>query len=158
MVNFMLVSLFVFSYFFCLCFFSLFKNPVVSAVGLMLNVSLLGGFVYFVLGFAWYSVILLVVYLGGVYVILLYVSAYIQNDYDEDSLDLFVFFCFGFGLFLSLFGTFCFGFIWYWGPLDCGELFVCYDLCFVYFLLIGLVLISFFVLCILFSSFCFYLR
>nr|AYE40110.1 NADH dehydrogenase subunit 6 [Eudiplozoon sp. DZ-2018] len=96
-----------FSYFFLLVLFSFVQNPILCSLILMVNTIILGWIVYSKVS-CWLSVILLLVYLGGVYVVNKFVSSYVQNDNEEDLKvwnNLFWFFfiiCF-----LKFFSAFC---------------------------------------------------
>ena len=70
------VSLRFFLYFFILFLFSLVSHPVYYCGFLVVN-SLLCRFIcYFIFGFSWYSLLFCLVYIGGVYILFVFVSVY----------------------------------------------------------------------------------
>nr|YP_009256960.1 NADH dehydrogenase subunit 6 [Schyzocotyle nayarensis]ANF28234.1 NADH dehydrogenase subunit 6 [Schyzocotyle nayarensis] len=69
-----------FFYFFCLLAFSLLSHPVYYCVLLVVN-SLLCSFIcYVVYGFSWYALLFCLVYIGGVYVLFVFVSVHSPNS------------------------------------------------------------------------------
>ncbi len=69
-----------FFYFFCLVMFSLVRHPVYYCVLLVLN-SLTCSFIcYRVYGFSWYSLLFCLVYIGGVYILFVFVSVHKPNS------------------------------------------------------------------------------
>nr|ANF28246.1 NADH dehydrogenase subunit 6 [Schyzocotyle acheilognathi] len=69
-----------FFYFFSLLAFSLLSHPVYYCVLLVIN-SLLCGFIcYTIYGFSWYALLLCLVYIGGVYVLFVFVSIHSPNS------------------------------------------------------------------------------
>nr|UFQ88735.1 NADH dehydrogenase subunit 6 [Rhinebothrium scobinae]UFQ88747.1 NADH dehydrogenase subunit 6 [Rhinebothrium scobinae] len=69
-----------FFYFFCLAMFSLVSHPVYYCVLLVLN-SLICSFIcYSVYGFSWYSLLFCLVYIGGVYILFVFVSVHSPNS------------------------------------------------------------------------------
>nr|UFQ89167.1 NADH dehydrogenase subunit 6 [Acanthobothrium sp. MZUSP 7998] len=69
-----------FFYFFCLVMFSLISHPVYYCVLLVLN-SLICSFIcYSVYGFSWYSILFCLVYIGGVYILFVFVSVHSPNS------------------------------------------------------------------------------
>nr|UFQ88999.1 NADH dehydrogenase subunit 6 [Acanthobothrium sp. MZUSP 8033]UFQ89011.1 NADH dehydrogenase subunit 6 [Acanthobothrium sp. MZUSP 8034]UFQ89023.1 NADH dehydrogenase subunit 6 [Acanthobothrium sp. MZUSP 8035] len=69
-----------FFYFFCLVMFSLISHPVYYCVLLVLN-SLICSFIcYGVYGFSWYSILFCLVYIGGVYILFVFVSVHSPNS------------------------------------------------------------------------------
>nr|UFQ89263.1 NADH dehydrogenase subunit 6 [Scyphophyllidium guariticus] len=67
-------------YFFCLVLFSLISHPVYYCVLLVLN-SLICSFIcYLVYGFGWYSILFCLVYIGGVYILFVFVSVHNPNS------------------------------------------------------------------------------
>nr|WET59174.1 NADH dehydrogenase subunit 6 [Eudiplozoon nipponicum] len=70
-------------YFLLLILFSFVQNPILCSLILMVNSVILGVILYSLVN-SWLSVLLLLVYFGGIYVIIMFVSSYVQNDNDED--------------------------------------------------------------------------
>nr|UFQ88819.1 NADH dehydrogenase subunit 6 [Rhinebothrium sp. MZUSP 8018] len=69
-----------FFYFFCLSLFSLVSHPVYYCVLLILN-SLVCSFIcYSVYGFSWYALLFCLVYIGGVYILFVFVSVHSPNS------------------------------------------------------------------------------
>nr|YP_009367936.1 NADH dehydrogenase subunit 6 [Senga ophiocephalina]ARK18847.1 NADH dehydrogenase subunit 6 [Senga ophiocephalina] len=67
-------------YFFCLFAFSLLSHPVYYCVLLVIN-SLLCSFIcYIIYGFSWYALLFCLVYIGGVYVLFVFVSVHSPNN------------------------------------------------------------------------------
>nr|UFQ88351.1 NADH dehydrogenase subunit 6 [Rhinebothrium megacanthophallus] len=76
----MLLSLSFFLYFIILSLFSLISHPVYYCVLLVTN-SLLCSFIcYSVYGFSWYSLLFCLVYIGGVYILFVFVSVHSPNS------------------------------------------------------------------------------
>nr|UFQ89239.1 NADH dehydrogenase subunit 6 [Caulobothrium sp. MZUSP 8009] len=76
----MVLSLAFFFYFFCLVLFSLVSHPVYYCILLVLN-SLICSFIcYCVFGFGWYSLLFCLVYIGGVYILFVFVSVHNPNS------------------------------------------------------------------------------
>nr|UFQ89047.1 NADH dehydrogenase subunit 6 [Serendip sp. MZUSP 7987] len=76
----MIVSSAFFFYFFCLVLFSLVSHPVYYCVLLVLN-SLICSFIcYIIYGFSWYSLLFCLVYIGGVYILFVFVSVHNPNS------------------------------------------------------------------------------
>lgn len=68
-----------FFYFFCLVMFSLIRHPVYYCVLLVLK-SLVCSFIcYSIYGFSWYSLLFCLVYIGGVYILFVFVSVHNPN-------------------------------------------------------------------------------
>lgn len=68
-----------FFYFFCLVMFSLVRHPVYYCVLLVLK-SLTCSFIcYSIYGFSWYSLLFCLVYIGGVYILFVFVSVHKPN-------------------------------------------------------------------------------
>ena len=68
-----------FFYFFSLVLFSLIRHPVYYCVLLVLN-SLICSFIcYAIYGFGWYSILFCLVYIGGVYILFVFVSVHNPN-------------------------------------------------------------------------------
>lgn len=75
----MLISLLFFFYFFSLVLFSLIRHPVYYC-GLLVFNSLLCSFIcYLIFGFRWYSLLFCLVYIGGVYILFVFVSVFNPN-------------------------------------------------------------------------------
>nr|YP_009240940.1 NADH dehydrogenase subunit 6 [Brachycladium goliath]ALN38353.1 NADH dehydrogenase subunit 6 [Brachycladium goliath] len=66
-------------YFSSLIAFSFASHPVVYCVLLMMSALSVSGYVYAVLGFSWYLVLFCLVYVGGVYVLFIFVSVHSPN-------------------------------------------------------------------------------
>lgn len=74
-----IIALAFFFYFFCLSMFSLIRHPVYYCVLLVLK-SLFCSFIsYSVYGFRWYSLLFCLVYVGGVYILFIFVSVHRPN-------------------------------------------------------------------------------
>nr|UCU06571.1 NADH dehydrogenase subunit 6 [Diplodiscus nigromaculati] len=89
-------------YFSSLVMFSFVSHPVVYCVLLMLSALGVSGYVYSVIGFSWYLVLFCLVYVGGVYVLFVFVSVYSPNPSPVVSMSWLLFFSsffFFFGLF-----------------------------------------------------------
>nr|UFQ88291.1 NADH dehydrogenase subunit 6 [Rhinebothrium flexile]UFQ88315.1 NADH dehydrogenase subunit 6 [Rhinebothrium flexile] len=89
-----------FFYFLCLAMFSLVSHPVYYCVLLVLN-SLICSFIcYSIYGFSWYSLLFCLVYIGGVYILFVFVSVHNPNssvvaywNLSSVSIFIFVFLC-----------------------------------------------------------------
>nr|WSP03342.1 NADH dehydrogenase subunit 6 [Spirometra erinaceieuropaei] len=78
MVSLLVISCFVL-FFVGLVFFCLINHPIYYCLLLVLN-SLISCFVvYTCLGFSWYSLLFCLVYIGGVYILFVFVSVYSPN-------------------------------------------------------------------------------
>nr|UFQ88387.1 NADH dehydrogenase subunit 6 [Rhinebothrium sp. LRP 10405] len=75
----MLLSFCLLSYFLCLVTFSLISHPVYYCVLLVLNAMLCSSICYFSFGFSWYSLLFCLVYIGGVYILFVFVSVHSPN-------------------------------------------------------------------------------
>nr|UFQ88891.1 NADH dehydrogenase subunit 6 [Rhinebothrium sp. MZUSP 8024]UFQ89203.1 NADH dehydrogenase subunit 6 [Rhinebothrium cf. copianullum DJM-2021] len=76
----MLLSLSFFLYFFSLCLFSLVSHPIYYCILLVIN-SLICSFIcYCVYGFSWYSLLFCLVYIGGVYILFVFISVHSPNN------------------------------------------------------------------------------
>nr|BBB87255.1 NADH dehydrogenase subunit 6 [Mesocestoides vogae] len=99
-----MINVLFFFFFFFLWFFCFVGHPIYYCGLLVLNSIVCGGLCYVIYGFSWYSLLLCLVYVGGVYILFLFVSVFSPNSN--------VVFYFGFelillfGLFLLLFGFF----------------------------------------------------
>lgn len=74
-----LVSLLFFVYFGILFLFSLVSHPVYYCGFLVANALICSLICYSVFGFRWYSVLFCLVYIGGVYILFVFVSVYRPN-------------------------------------------------------------------------------
>lgn len=61
-------------YFTCLLAFSIFRHPLSCCLFLLVGVLRLCGVVYNIIGFSWYLALFCVVYVGGVYILFIFVS------------------------------------------------------------------------------------
>nr|UFQ88831.1 NADH dehydrogenase subunit 6 [Rhinebothroides sp. MZUSP 8019] len=76
----MLLTLFLFCYFFCVSLFSLVSHPVYYCILLVAN-SLLCSLVCFcVYGYSWYALLFCLVYIGGVYILFVFISVHNPNS------------------------------------------------------------------------------
>nr|YP_010461013.1 NADH dehydrogenase subunit 6 [Artyfechinostomum malayanum]UUF68166.1 NADH dehydrogenase subunit 6 [Artyfechinostomum malayanum] len=66
-------------YFGCLLSFSFISHPVVYCVLLLTSALSVGGLVYTTVGFSWYIAVFCLVYVGGVYVLFIFVSIHSPN-------------------------------------------------------------------------------
>nr|BAV82936.1 NADH dehydrogenase subunit 6 [Echinostoma caproni] len=66
-------------YFSCLLSFSFVSHPVVYCVLLLCSAVSVGGLVYSIVGFSWYLAVFCLVYIGGVYVLFIFVSIHSPN-------------------------------------------------------------------------------
>nr|NP_114371.1 NADH dehydrogenase subunit 6 [Hymenolepis diminuta]AAK51331.1 NADH dehydrogenase subunit 6 [Hymenolepis diminuta]BAV82501.1 NADH dehydrogenase subunit 6 [Hymenolepis diminuta] len=74
------VSVLFFVYFLILFLFSLVSHPVYYCGFLVVN-SLICSFIgYLILGFSWYSLLFCLIYIGGVYILFVFVSVYSPNS------------------------------------------------------------------------------
>nr|AYE40098.1 NADH dehydrogenase subunit 6 [Paradiplozoon opsariichthydis] len=138
----MLSVIFCFYFFFSLlsCFVG---DSIFCSLVLVSNVLLLCFVMYFYLNVAWYVVLMLLLYFGGVYVIVLYVSCCNQNDLFEK-----VFSFNGLCLFFLVFFLFilsCWGFdsIWFFDDSLSSAFIVFFDFGNIYFFLCMLLLFLF---------------
>lgn len=69
-------SLSFFFYFFCLVLFSLVSHPVYYCILLILNALLCSFISYSTYGFSWYSLLFCLVYIGGVYILFIFISVH----------------------------------------------------------------------------------
>nr|BBB87219.1 NADH dehydrogenase subunit 6 [Moniezia benedeni] len=76
----LLVYVLFFLYFLVLCLFSLFSHPVCYCILLVVNALLSGSLCYINFGFGWYPLLFFLVYIGGVYVLFIFVSVYSPNS------------------------------------------------------------------------------
>nr|AMB20945.1 NADH dehydrogenase subunit 6 [Echinostoma paraensei] len=75
-----MISIFLSSFYFsCLLSFSFVSHPVVYCVLLLGSAISVGGLVYSIIGFSWYLAIFCLVYVGGVYVLFIFVSIHSPN-------------------------------------------------------------------------------
>nr|YP_009139765.1 NADH dehydrogenase subunit 6 [Ogmocotyle sikae]AKG49762.1 NADH dehydrogenase subunit 6 [Ogmocotyle sikae] len=75
----MLGSIFLSLYFSCLLFFNFASHPVTYCVLLVSSALSVSGYLYSVVGFSWYMVLFCLVYVGGVYVLFIFVSIHNPN-------------------------------------------------------------------------------
>nr|YP_009261938.1 NADH dehydrogenase subunit 6 [Echinochasmus japonicus]AKL39066.1 NADH dehydrogenase subunit 6 [Echinochasmus japonicus] len=66
-------------YFSCLVGFSLVSHPVIYCVMLLIAALSVSGVVYLMIGFSWYLALFCLVYIGGVYVLFIFVSVHCPN-------------------------------------------------------------------------------
>nr|UFQ89227.1 NADH dehydrogenase subunit 6 [Anindobothrium anacolum] len=112
----MILSSLFFFYFFLLSLFSMISHPVYYCVLLVVNSMLCSFICYSLYGFSWYSLLFCLVYIGGVYILFVFVSVHNPNssvvsywNLNNFALVLSIFFCVCCGLFiyyLSLFAEF----------------------------------------------------
>lgn len=76
----MLISLSLIFYFFCLIMFSLIRHPVYYCILLILKALTCSFLRYTIYGFSWYSLIFCLVYIGGVYILFVFVSVHTPNS------------------------------------------------------------------------------
>nr|QAY80539.1 NADH dehydrogenase subunit 6 [Paragonimus kellicotti] len=72
-------SLFLSVYFSSLISFSFVGHPVIYCILLLTSALSVSGYLYFVLGMSWYLALFCLVYVGGVYVLFIFVSVHISN-------------------------------------------------------------------------------
>nr|YP_007890980.1 NADH dehydrogenase subunit 6 [Taenia laticollis]BAN15640.1 NADH dehydrogenase subunit 6 [Taenia laticollis] len=107
----MIVELLMALYFINLVMFSFNSHCIYYCLLLVLNSLVSSLICYFVYGFSWYSLIFCLVYIGGVYVLFIFVSVFNPNDnlVGYEGLGIFVMWVLGF---ISLLGVlFCWGLI-----------------------------------------------
>nr|YP_005351099.1 NADH dehydrogenase subunit 6 [Pseudochauhanea macrorchis]AEO93248.1 NADH dehydrogenase subunit 6 [Pseudochauhanea macrorchis] len=75
-----MITLLLFAIFVNLLIFCLINNPIFCSLLLMLNSIFAASITYGWFGVPWSSLLMCMVYLGGVYIIILFVSAHVQND------------------------------------------------------------------------------
>nr|QXU59703.1 NADH dehydrogenase subunit 6 [Bothridium pithonis] len=76
----MLLGVFLFFYFVCLSIFSFIGHPVYYCILLVVN-SLFCCFIcYSVFGFSWYALLFCLVYVGGIYILFIFVSVHSPNS------------------------------------------------------------------------------
>nr|YP_001527644.1 NADH dehydrogenase subunit 6 [Taenia saginata]AAV65592.1 NADH dehydrogenase subunit 6 [Taenia saginata] len=76
----MVLEALVTSYFFVLLLFSLSSHCVYYCVLLVVNALISCLICYLVYGFSWYSLVFCLVYVGGVYILFIFVSVFNPND------------------------------------------------------------------------------
>nr|BBB87231.1 NADH dehydrogenase subunit 6 [Moniezia expansa] len=76
----MLVTVCFFVYFLDLLLFCLFSHPVCYCILLVINALFAGSICYIIFGFGWYPLLFFLVYIGGVYVLFVFVSVYSPNS------------------------------------------------------------------------------
>nr|YP_009229564.1 NADH dehydrogenase subunit 6 [Rodentolepis nana]ALT58511.1 NADH dehydrogenase subunit 6 [Rodentolepis nana]BAV82525.1 NADH dehydrogenase subunit 6 [Rodentolepis nana]BBB87207.1 NADH dehydrogenase subunit 6 [Rodentolepis nana] len=67
-------------YFFILILFSLISHPVYYCGFLVINSLISGLICYYIFGFSWYSLIFCLIYIGGVYILFVFVSVHSPNN------------------------------------------------------------------------------
>lgn len=72
-------SLFYFSYLSILCAFSFVSHPVFYCVLLVVGALAVSAQTAYIIGFSWYRVLLCLIYIGGVYILFIFVSAHTPN-------------------------------------------------------------------------------
>nr|QYC97735.1 NADH dehydrogenase subunit 6 [Diplostomoidea sp. MSB para 30071] len=77
----MLISLMVGLYFSIIFSFSFVSHPIYYCLLLLLSSVDICGIVYLFMGFSWYLVLLCLVYIGGVYILFVFVSVYSPNTF-----------------------------------------------------------------------------
>nr|UKO83484.1 NADH dehydrogenase subunit 6 [Paradiplozoon hemiculteri] len=147
-----------------LCFYFFFSllscfvgDSIFCSLILVLNVAALCFVMYFYLNVVWYVVLMMLLYFGGVYVIVLYVSCCNQNDLFEE-----VFSFNGLCLFLLVFSLFIFSIwdfngVWFFDSNLSSSIVVFFDFGNIYFFLCLLLFFLFFVVSHCFG-FCGFLR
>nr|YP_009262391.1 NADH dehydrogenase subunit 6 [Homalogaster paloniae]ANI86967.1 NADH dehydrogenase subunit 6 [Homalogaster paloniae] len=78
-------------YFTSLLMFSFVSQPSVYCVLLIISALSVSGYVYSVLGFSWYLALFCLVYVGGVYVLFVFVSVYGPNPFSLNGGSLLLF-------------------------------------------------------------------
>nr|YP_010286158.1 NADH dehydrogenase subunit 6 [Hydatigera sp. XHPW10]UKS07996.1 NADH dehydrogenase subunit 6 [Hydatigera sp. XHPW10] len=76
----MIISILLSFYLFNLILFSFISNCIYYCILLIVNALLSSYIIYEVLGFSWYSLIFCLIYIGGVYVLFIFVSFFSPND------------------------------------------------------------------------------
>nr|UEC44195.1 NADH dehydrogenase subunit 6 [Taenia tianguangfui] len=76
----MLLELSISLYFFILILFSLSSHCVYYCILLVLNALVSGFICYLLYGYSWYSLIFCLVYIGGVYILFIFMSIFNPND------------------------------------------------------------------------------
>lgn len=100
-----LVSILFFMYFLMLALFFIVKHSVYYC-GLLVVKALLSRFMcYFLFGFRWYSLLFCLVYIGGVYILFVFVSVYCPNNRYIVRFNYDFLYLFGCGLMLFVVGA-----------------------------------------------------
>nr|WRW53961.1 NADH dehydrogenase subunit 6 [Strigea falconis] len=81
----MLLSLMVGLYFSFIFSFSFVSHPIYYCLLLLLSSFDVCGLAYLLMGFSWYLVLLCLVYVGGVYILFVFVSVYSPNTFLSSS-------------------------------------------------------------------------
>nr|UFQ88807.1 NADH dehydrogenase subunit 6 [Rhinebothroides sp. MZUSP 8017] len=76
----MLLTCLFFFYFVCLSLFSLISHPVYYCILLVVNALLCSFICYSLYGFSWYALLFCLVYIGGVYILFVFVSVHNPNS------------------------------------------------------------------------------
>nr|YP_010505941.1 NADH dehydrogenase subunit 6 [Paragonimus skrjabini miyazakii]UXE35013.1 NADH dehydrogenase subunit 6 [Paragonimus skrjabini miyazakii] len=95
-------GLFLSLYFSSLVSFSFVSHPVVYCILLLTSALGVSGYLYLVLGMSWYLVLFCLVYVGGIYVLFIFISVHISNPMPIGGSSGFVFLV-AFGLFFLFF-------------------------------------------------------
>nr|BAV82505.1 NADH dehydrogenase subunit 6 [Hymenolepis microstoma]BBB87195.1 NADH dehydrogenase subunit 6 [Hymenolepis microstoma] len=74
------VSILLGFYFFVLILFSLISHPVYYCGFLVVNSLISSLICYYIFGFSWYSLIFCLIYVGGVYILFVFVSVHSPNN------------------------------------------------------------------------------
>nr|ALD62348.1 NADH dehydrogenase subunit 6 [Echinostoma hortense] len=105
----MLSTLLISVYFSCLMGFAYVSHPVICCIMLLISAISVSFLAYSVLGFSWYVVVFCLVYIGGVYVLFIFVSVYSPNPLSNAGVSslvpvvlFFIFWCVFFGFFSPL--------------------------------------------------------
>nr|YP_009516742.1 NADH dehydrogenase subunit 6 [Paragonimus heterotremus]AYE67514.1 NADH dehydrogenase subunit 6 [Paragonimus heterotremus] len=91
-------------YFSSLVGFSFVGHPVVYCILLLASALSISGYLYLVLGMSWYLALFCLVYVGGIYVLFIFVSVHISNPMPASGSSGFVFLA-TLGLFLLFLGS-----------------------------------------------------
>lgn len=92
-------------YFFILILFSFIRHPVYYCIFLLIK-SLIRRFIcYYVFGFRWYSLIFCLIYIGGVYILFIFISVHSPNNRFNIHIRLQEYFVILFILFFFIFGS-----------------------------------------------------
>nr|QXU59691.1 NADH dehydrogenase subunit 6 [Duthiersia expansa] len=76
----MLLSFSLFGYFCSLCLFALINHPVFYCLLLILNALFCCFVCYSIFGFSWYALLFCLVYVGGIYILFIFVSVHSPNS------------------------------------------------------------------------------
>lgn len=101
----MALSIFFIFYLLSLITFRVMFNPLICCVFLLLKSILITVMSYFIFSLSWLSLLFCIVYVGGVYIVLLFVSAHLQKD-QFGRVSMFLFFCYFLSILIIGFVTF----------------------------------------------------